>query len=284
MIIQFLAMVSADDQQRLVRKGQLLQPVQDVRDAQVRVGDLGIILGADELEVPDARQPFGEVVGKPGGLPDRLHTVVGGRLLITAVEHPIKRRRRQIRSVRVPIMKKEKERLVSLMAITQQPEATLRHLLPVPPRLRAVVIPTRVLLVLVKGRLDPATDVIDRRGEEAALAQQDGQQANGRVQLLMTALRHNLVAEHVLPREERRVRRLRRDVRADTLVEAHALFRQPVQVRGGETRRAGRPQPVPPQAVNDDPDDVHHGIPSVRCRCRGPEGVPAPPTVSRTRA
>src|SRR5713101_5210241 len=50
---------------------------------------------------------------------------------------------------------------------------------------------------------------------------------------------------------------MRRDMRADTLVKADTLGDEPVQIGSGEARRAVYPQPVLPQAVDDDPDDIH---------------------------
>jgi hypothetical protein len=47
------------------------------------------------------------------------------------------------------------------------------------------------------------------------------------------------------------------DMRADALIEAQALLGQAVQVGSREAVVAVSTQPVPPQAVNHDPDNVH---------------------------
>jgi hypothetical protein len=44
---------------------------------------------------------------------------------------------------------------------------------------------------------------------------------------------------------------------ADALVEPDGLRHQPVQMRGSQASVARDAEPVVPQAVNDNPDDVH---------------------------
>src|SRR5258708_5902843 len=121
--------------------------------------------------------------------------------------------------MRIPIMEEEKEGL-PLRALVQQMEAALGNLLAIAPWLGAIVVPTGILVIAVERRLDPAPDVVHGGGEVAVPLQQVRQKTDGRVQLLLAALGHDLVSEDVLAGEEGGVRRLSRDVGADALVEA----------------------------------------------------------------
>ena len=142
------------------------------------------------------------------------------------------------------------------------------------------MVPTRILFVQVEGRLDPPADVIDRGREEAPFTQQVGKQADRWVQLFLTTLRDDLVTEDVLPRKERRVRRMRRDVGADALVKAETLRREAVQVRRCEPRRVVGPQPVPAQAIDDDPDDVHALLRDILSERIRQQGAGSPPSLA----
>ena len=75
-LVQLLAVVGAEHHQGVLPAAQLRQALEDVGQAGVGVGDAGVVLGGDVVDVRHPGQPLREVVGEPGRAPDRVHAAL----------------------------------------------------------------------------------------------------------------------------------------------------------------------------------------------------------------
>ena len=91
-----------------------------------------------------------------------------------------------------------------------------------------------IALITLEAATEPALQVVRGRGKVTLRRQQLRQRPDLGRQLGPTPLSDDLVANHVLARQHRRVGRMSRDPRTEALLKERTLLRDPVQVRTGQ--------------------------------------------------
>ena len=112
-VVEGLAMVGVDDNQRVLGDSELIEAGEDALHGGVHIGNGAVVLGGDVLGVGDARRhPAGEVVPERRELLDGLHGLVLRVELIARVEHALKGRGREVGAVGVHVAQEQEEGVV----------------------------------------------------------------------------------------------------------------------------------------------------------------------------
>ena len=250
-VVQRLAVVARDDDQAVVRDPQFLGARHEPLNARIHIRQRPVVLGNNELRVPDARrQPRQQVVRERFERPDGIHSIrqfPAARIL--RIEQRIVRRRGIVGRVGVHVPEIQQPRLVRLMQPFQLGQNNRIQVLRLARgTLRPRPAPAFVLQVLVKAPVPLAMPHHDRpvsrrlqQLRQCRLVVCHG--AQGRQG-------HLLVGDDVPAGQHGHVGRRRGDVRAERVLKHRTPRREAVHVRRGQPRIPVTAHVVAANAVN----------------------------------
>ncbi len=174
--------------------------------------------------------PLPEVVRKRFACVNGVHASIVRVTFVSAIKHPFKRQRWEIGCVRIPIVKKSEPRLILCLREVQKFNRCFVNCF----RLPSIAV-TRFPLIatilrLRKTALKPASQIIRSNREVVRLTQQLRSRLYIRCQVECPTLCNNLVGQDILAREHRRMGRVCRDMRADTLLKKRCLLCERIEV------------------------------------------------------
>ena len=224
MVVEGLAMVAVEDHDRLVVDTMRLQRREDGLDTGIHVRNSAVVLRDDIVLVRDSRRhPAREEVAEGLEAHHGVHGAVVRVGLIAMVEHPLVRRGRQVRRVRVHVAQEQKERGLALHQLLQLGDRDGIEVLGLGATALVPASPAGEVEVLVKPTGAGVAAKADTRSRVARFFKQLGEGGDFLTERAFVAERDHLGGEDILPRQHRAIGAGGGDVGADIVLKERPL-------------------------------------------------------------